>query len=191
MFIKFPQERYTELINLYSKSSFINSARSHLERTPIKKEVYVNDLDNPKTAAIIVKHRIFLGGNSNDSEFNQSLYYHFIKRRKELEKRGIYDLDFYISSEDWIERLQSIFPDSFPYSRCYYEINELRDDNWKEKIPDGFTLHPVDLTLLNNSHLKNYDWIIEEIEENWLPFEKNLNENRGFYLVHNNEEIVS
>jgi len=31
---------------------------------------------------------------------------------------------------------------------------------------------------------------MEEIEENWIPFEEGLKENRGFYLVRDDEEIV-
>ena len=39
--------------------------------------------------------------------------------------------------------------------------------------------------------MSNYEWIIEEIEESWLPFEEHLKENKGFYLVRDNQEIVS
>jgi len=44
---------------------------------------------------------------------------------------------------------------------------------------------------LEKKHLVNYDWLIEEIEENWLPFEEYLKETRGFYLLKDNKEIVS
>jgi len=108
-----------------------------------------------------------------------------------LESKERFELDFYLSSDDWIEALKEAFPHSFPYPRAYLEIEELKYENWRDMIPEGFTIYPIDLSLLQKSHLRNYAWIVEEIEENWLPFEDNLKEIRGFYIEKNNKEIVS
>ncbi|MHA1418570.1 MAG: GNAT family N-acetyltransferase [Candidatus Heimdallarchaeaceae archaeon] len=192
MFELLPSERYNEIIHLFDRSRFINAARSHLERTPRSKKVFVDSLTNPQTAAMIVKHRTFIGGNSKNLAFNKALRnYLFEEKREELETLEIFELDFYFASEDWIEALEIAFPYSFPYPRFYYEITELSLKEWRNNIPEGFIIKPVNISLLKNSQLKNYDWIIEEIEENWLPFEENLQEICGYYLVYKNEEIVS
>ncbi len=192
MFVELPKERYKETIPLYNNARFINAARSHLERTPIEKTVFVDNLDSPKTAALIVKHRTFLGGDSTNSAFNIALRdFFFSERRELLEVQDLYELDFYFSSDDWIEALTSTFPYSFAYPRYYYEIKELKEKDWREKILKGYTIEPVDLSLLEKKHLENYEWLIEEIEENWLPFEEHLKETRGFYIVYNLKEIVA
>ncbi len=74
MFEELPKEKYKEIIHLYDDSRFVNSIRSHLERTPISKIVFVDNVDDPKTAAIIVQHRSFLGGKSDNRHFNEELY---------------------------------------------------------------------------------------------------------------------
>ncbi len=192
MFVELPKERYKEIIPLYDKSRFINAIRSHLEGTPIEKEVYVDNLENPQAAALVVGHRAFLGGDSSNTIYNIALRDFFIiKKREILESDDIYEVDFYFSSEDWIKTLTSSFPHSFPYPRYYYEIKELKMKNWRDKIPIGYTIEPVDLSLLENEHLENYDWLIDEIEENWLPFEEHLKTNRGFYIVYDQKEIVA
>ncbi len=83
----------------------------------------------------------------------------------------------------WEEGVKSVLKDPYPYNRYYYEIKEMKLKNWRELIPEGFSIEPVDLTLMEKDYLKNYDWLMEEIEEDWKPFEEGLKENRGFYLV--------
>ncbi|MHA1346552.1 MAG: hypothetical protein ACTSO3_09170 [Candidatus Heimdallarchaeaceae archaeon] len=123
MFELLPSERYNEIIHLFDRSRFINAARSHLERTPRSKKVFVDSLTNPQTAAMIVKHRTFIGGNSKNLAFNKALRnYLFEEKREELETLEIFELDFYFASEDWIEALEIAFPYSFPYPRFYGEI---------------------------------------------------------------------
>ena len=49
---------YLKVINLFNDRKYVNSFRSHLERTPISKRVLVDDLEDPKTAVIIVPPRL-------------------------------------------------------------------------------------------------------------------------------------
>ncbi len=58
---------------LFSKKTFINCFRSHLERTPVPKQVFVDDSKNPQTAVIVVIPRLFFGGRADNEEFNKEL----------------------------------------------------------------------------------------------------------------------
>jgi len=176
---------------LFSERTFINSFRSHLERTPVPKQVFVDDTKNPQTAVIIVIPRLFFGGRADNEEFNKELrkilYEDLVLKFKEKE---FLEIDCYISNSGWEEAVKSVLKDPFLYNRYYYEIEEVKLKNWRKFIPEGYSVKPVDLTLLEKDYLKNYDWLIEEIEENWLPLEEGLKENRGFYLVRELEELV-
>ena len=187
-----PKEKYRDIRHLFNELYYLNRIRSHLERTPISKKVYVNDEEEPKSAVIYVKPRFFLGGKADNKEFNGNLS-NLINNEiiPELKKTKFPEISFNFTNETWKSTLESILEDIFHYNRFYYEIRELKNRKWRDSIPEGYSLEPVDLSLLKKRHLLNYDWLMEEIEENWKPFEKGLQEIRGFYLVRNNEEIVA
>lgn len=176
---------------LFSERTFINSFRSHLERTLVPKKVFVDDINHPQTAVILVIPKLFFGGRADNKEFNNDLKKILYENLTlEFREKKFLEIDCYISNSGWEEGVKFILKDPYLYNRYYYEINELKLKNWREHIPEGYSIEPVDLTLLGKDYLKNYDWLIEEIKENWMPFEEGLKQNRGFYLVRENSEIV-
>ena len=192
MIFELPKERYREIRHLFKEKSFLNIFRSHLERTPIEKKVFVDNLEKPQTAVIVVIPRLFFGGKADNEKFNSNFRkILFTKLKNEFFMRNQHEVDCYFANTEWLEGVKNVLIEPYFYDRYYYEIEAIKLENWKDMIPKGFSLEPVDLSLLDKKYLKNYDWLIEEIEENWLPFEENLKENKGFYLVRNNEEIVS
>ncbi|MFW9827247.1 MAG: GNAT family N-acetyltransferase [Candidatus Thorarchaeota archaeon] len=176
---------------LFSEISFINILRSYLERIPVHKKVFVDDINHPQTAVILVIPKLFFGGRADNQEFNNELRKILYKNLKlKFKEKNFLEIDCYISNSDWEEGIKFVLKDPYLYNRYYYEINELKLKNWRELIPEGYSIEPVDLTLIGKDYLKNYDLLMEEIKENWMPFEEGLKENRGFYLVRENSEIV-
>ncbi|UCC18650.1 MAG: GNAT family N-acetyltransferase [Promethearchaeota archaeon] len=186
------KEDFHKVKNLFNERTFINIFRSHLERTPIPKQVFVDNINHPQTAVIVVIPKLFLGGRADNKEFNKELKKILYKKHiLEFGEKKFREIDCYISNSGWEEGVKFILEDPYLYNRYYYEINEVKLKNWRELIPEGYSVEPVDLTVIGKDYLKNYDWLIEEIKENWMPFEEGLKENRGFYLVRENSEIVS
>ena len=70
MVVELPKEQYRNVKHLFKDKSYLNIFRSHLERTPMDKKVFVDNLENPKTAVIVVLPRLFFGGQANNEEFN-------------------------------------------------------------------------------------------------------------------------
>lgn len=185
-------EKYKDIIPLFKEQHFVNRIRSHLERTPVSKKVFVDNIKNPTTAVIYVKPRLMFGGKADNTDFNKEIgKFLYAILKPVLKKENISGIDCYLTNNEWIKNIDSIVEEPIFYNRYYYEISELKQKNWRDFIPEGFSLEPVDFSLLERKHLKNYDWLLEEIEENWKPFEKGLQENRGFYLVKEDKEIVS
>jgi len=192
MIFELPEERYRNIRHLFKDKSFLNVFRSHLERTSIKKSVYVDNLENPQTAVIVVIPRLFFGGKANNDTFNTEFRkLLFGELKEEFLKRNQHEVDCYFSNEEWRDGIPDVLIEPFFYERYYYEIKELRQKKWRDLIPESYTVQPVDLSLLEKNYLENYDWLIEEIEENWLPFEENLQEIRGYYVLRENKEIIS
>ena len=146
---------YKKIRHLFEDRDYVNSFRSHLERTPITKRVLVDDIDDPQTAVIVVPPRLFVGGRADNEEFNQGLrnYIHEILI-SEYKKRNFSEVDFYFSNDQWELNLPMILEDSFHYDRYYYEIKKLKQEDWKNLIPEGYSVEPVDLTLLRKTYLK-------------------------------------
>ena len=192
MAIELPKEKYREIRHLFEDKSYLNIFRSHLERTPIKKSVYVDNLENPQTAVMIVIPRLFFGGKGDNRAFNSEFReFLFGKLKNEFLDRSQHEVDCYFANEDWKEGVKHVLIEPYFYDRYYYEIKELKQANWRDIIPERYSIEPVNLSLLEKNYLENYDWLIEEIEENWLPFEENLKEIKGFYLVKEDKEIVA
>ncbi|MFW9820718.1 MAG: GNAT family N-acetyltransferase [Candidatus Thorarchaeota archaeon] len=178
--------------HLFIERTFINIFRSHLERTPIPKKVFVDNIDNPHTAIIIAIPQLFFGGRADNKEFNRELKKILYETLLlEFKEKDFMEIDCYFSNRAWEEEVNYILKDPYLYNRYYYEINELKLKNWRELVPEDYNIEPIDLSLLSKDYLKNYGWLIEEIKENWVPFEEGLKEKRGFYLVKENSEIVS
>ena len=192
MIYKLPKERYSSIIPLFKDKSYLNIFRSHLGYTTIKKTVYVDSLDNPQTAVIVVVPRLFFGGKADNKNFNKSfqkiLYNQLIH---EFFKQNQQEVVCYLANDEWLESIKNILNDPYFYEYYYYEIKKLKIENWRDLIPPKYTLEPINITLLEKQYLKNYEWLLEELKENWLPFEEGLKEIRGFYLVWKDEEIVS
>ena len=59
--------------HLFSERAFINIFRSHLERTPIPKQVFVDNAEYPHTAVIIAIPQLFFGGRADNEGFDALL----------------------------------------------------------------------------------------------------------------------
>ena len=187
-----PRERYKEIIHLFDKGRFTSSFRSYLELISAVKEVFVDDLNNPQSALVMVNNKGFLGGATNNITFNKAFFdYFFIEKKEEFIDLYNGEVFFYIDTDNWVVSLKKFIPNLFAEDRYYYEIENLANKNWKEMIPEGYSIEPVNLTLLEKNYLKNFDWIKRQLESDWFPLEENLKEIRGFYLLRDNEEIVS
>ncbi|MFW9785265.1 MAG: GNAT family N-acetyltransferase [Candidatus Heimdallarchaeota archaeon] len=130
MLAEIEKKDFHKLKSLFSERKYINRFRSHLERTPIPKKVFVDHKKNPQTAVILVSSTQFFGGNADNEEFNKDLrkfiYGEF--SQKFNENRGIV-INCYISNNDWEKGIESILKNPYFYNHYYYEIKEVKLKN--------------------------------------------------------------
>lgn len=110
---------------LFRERTFINSFRSHPERTPVPKQVFVDDSKHPQTAVIIVIPRLFFGGRADNIEFNKELrkmiYEDLVLKFKEKE---FLNIDCYFSNCEWEEGIKSVLKDPPLYDRYYMRLKK-------------------------------------------------------------------
>ncbi|MCE7743674.1 MAG: GNAT family N-acetyltransferase [Candidatus Heimdallarchaeota archaeon] len=139
---------------------------------------------------------LFFGGRVDNEEFNKEfrkmLYDEPILKDKE---EKFVEIRCELSNCGWEEGIKSVIKDPNQDIRFYHEIKELKLKNWRDLIPDGYSVEPIDLTLLEKDHLKSdiwYNYVVHGASRvHWFPFEEGLKDIRGSLLVKEDKEVVS
>jgi GNAT superfamily N-acetyltransferase len=73
------------------------------------------------------------------------------------------------SSAEWDAALAPLFPgfNLNRYPRVIYEESTPPPANWRDRVPPGFLVRPIDRHLLAETGLDGYAGLVEEIEECW------------------------
>jgi GNAT superfamily N-acetyltransferase len=89
------------------------------------------------------------------------------------------------SSLEWDETLAALFSEfTFNrYPRVLYQETAPLPANWREHIPPGMILRPIDRKLLAESSLEGHDGLVEEIEECWPSMRRFLEHGFGFAVL--------
>ena len=196
------EKDFHKVKHLFEEKPFVEGLRSTLERIPVPKHVFVDNRGDPQTAVIVVfRHTdlriwFYFGGRADNKEFNKEfrkmLYQEpFIKDKEEK------PVEFWVelSNKDWEEGINSVLKDPNSEIRLYHEIKELKLKNWRDFIPEGYSVAPIDLSLKEKDHLKGdmyYNYLFYgALRTHWFPFEEGLKDIRGFLLVREDKEVVS
>ncbi|NPD88227.1 MAG: GNAT family N-acetyltransferase [Asgard group archaeon] len=158
----------------------------------ITSEVFVDNLNYPKNAVIISQWRVFFGGFNVISDFIDAVkHYLEIEYPKIVKnKSDAKFFRFYWPSDEWKKVLESKFQDPISLTRKYYSIQKLAIPNWRELIPEGFTVVQIDESLLTKESLINIGWLTEEIEGVWDSYKDFLQTGGGFCVLKDEREIV-
>jgi GNAT superfamily N-acetyltransferase len=128
-------------------------------------ELYVDDARQPTALLARARHRFLLAGFSGNAAFNQSVQEWFADAiYPQALARGEELFTLYYAHLDWESQMDVLLPEKYPIltRREYYEANHPGHD-WRDLIPAGFSLRPVDADLLRHTHLANLDALKEEM----------------------------
>ena len=155
--------------------------------------IFVNKKKNPKTAIMLWgKSSLIFVGDPNDMTFNKSLKLLFqetlnpyIDVNSENNFFSIY------CDKDWKEKINHIFKNLQPIKRRYYQFSTLKFDNWREKLPNVFSIKFIDKELLSSKKFENTNSMIPWIKGCWITETNFFNKGFGFCIIHNESEIAS
>ena len=160
------EKDFPKVNQLFKDRPFTHSFRSQLERIPVPKQVFVDNTDDPQTAVIVdFQHydlgiRLYFGGLADNEEFNEEFRKMFYEDPilKDKEENFI-EIHCELSNSGWEEGIKSVLKALNLVTRYYHEIKELKLKNWRELIPEGYSIEPVDLTLMEKC--LTGDWYIQ------------------------------
>jgi hypothetical protein len=138
--------------------------------------VYVDNAGAPATACLVFGGAFYLVGNPHNHTFNGAL--------AALLPRDTYFVLFPETTE-WDETLSGVLADTYAVraKRRYYSLAQNRTAEWQDRVPDGFTVRPIDAELLA-SGLVNGDGVEDGILDEWRSLSVYLAHGFGFCLVH-------
>ncbi len=191
MFYRLRKLDFHKVRDLFIDFEYNNEIFSILDNI-ITSDVFVDNLNYPKNAVIIAHWRVFFGGFNVISDFiDATLHYLENEYPKILKnKTDTKFFRFYWPNEDWKKVIESKLHDPVSFVRKYYEIQELSIPNWRDLIPEGFSVNQIDDSLLQNETLLNRGWLFEEFEGSWDSAKDFLQSGGGFCVLKDEREIV-
>jgi RimJ/RimL family protein N-acetyltransferase len=185
------KEDYEKVRRIFAPIDYQLTIRAVIEGTCPGK-VYVDDVDNPRSAFMSSAEGNYLAGEVNNNSFNAAL--------RDLILNTIFVGDSLWVSADymvvcihpdtWTTKFDIIFetrpPQQLP--RKYYTCTALKLE-WKSQLRDGFSIKRIDQTFLENPNLEIPNHIPEWIKANWGAEEAFLTQGFGFAMVHDNQVV--
>ncbi|MBC8230043.1 GNAT family N-acetyltransferase [bacterium] len=154
--------------------------------------IYVDDISHPKTAFLCSVEGCYLAGYEDNDEFNAALgklVTEIILTRDNVEEDedGIF-IDFH--PDNWETKLGDIFTIRAPLKnrRRRYTCRKLKV-NWKNQIPDGYSIHRIDGKLLERPGLKIPSHVTYWMKTNWGSIEYFMQKGFGFCMLHGNKMV--
>jgi RimJ/RimL family protein N-acetyltransferase len=154
--------------------------------------IFVDHPDQPSSALVVMKYHLFLAGNPVNQLFNQAVYEQIrASLIPEAEAAGRDAFLLHVASPAWQATLETILAGMYPLERQrqYYACTKLKED-WRPRLPDGFSLLAVNKELAAQTQLKNLDTLLEEMCSERPSVDDFLAQSFGFCL-RRQDEIVS
>jgi RimJ/RimL family protein N-acetyltransferase len=153
--------------------------------------VFVDHPSHPETVFTGFHARMFLSGSPGNSEFNQSLSDYLNEQvilQAKVDGRGAFI--FHLGADAWLPRLEQILAgrELLPRTREFYRCAPRRQD-WKDMLPEGFQIRPVNARLLEETGLQHMDLLVEELCSERISVQDFLDKSFGFVVQHGDELV--
>ncbi len=173
------------------------AVRAILAREVPGARVFVDDRLRPQVALAWSKNHLYLAGNAGDATFNsdvQALLAGVICPERRAAGSEMFELFYapFSPGSPWEGVIEQLLGARAPArdGRQYYACTTRPPDGWRDALPPGFTLRPVDRQLLREEGLENLGYLESEMCSERATVEDFLARSFGFCLVHAGE-IVS
>ena len=156
-------------------------------------EIYLDDIDHPRSVLAKTMKRFFLAGKSGNTAFNEGLKSLF---DEEFYTRAIVNgeegFSIFYSPGNWCDVINEVVLEGkhpIEDTRQYYSCRSLKL-NWKEILPQGYSILKVDQQLLENLNMANLEYLVEEIFSECQSVDEFLSKRFGFCVVREHQIIT-
>ncbi|NLX11731.1 MAG: GNAT family N-acetyltransferase [Chloroflexi bacterium] len=164
MLYELSQADYHRVEALYHPLDFHLNSRAVLDRLSPGR-VFVDDPDQPRASFMLAPEACYLAGDADRADFNAGI--------NEAIRAGevVYDapvLGWVVASEAWAERLTHILtPYLVQAAMRHHYICRARAWDWRERVPEGYEVRPIDAALLNDPALQVPEHLRHWTRYNW------------------------
>jgi RimJ/RimL family protein N-acetyltransferase len=156
-------------------------------------EIYVDDRKEPRSAFLGTMGRYFLSGASNNAEFNLAVKSRFDEQIFPEAQDGKKDsFTLYFAPDGWGKVIKDVIlkgKHPVEHRRHYYRFIKFMHD-WREVLPEGFSVLAVDSSLLEGHTLENLNDLKEEMQSERPSVEAFLEKSFG-YCVRHEDQLVA
>jgi RimJ/RimL family protein N-acetyltransferase len=193
MIYQLAKSEFENVQNLFKELDFNLIIKAVIEKTSPGR-IYVDNVINPRTAFLCSAEGYYLTGNWNNRGFNNSLNEMIVEKifAGDTVRKDESEISLCFHPDIWKEKLYTVFQGRIPIKtiRRHYLCTKLEVADWKDQIPNGFSVHRVDEQILSRSDLEIPNHLTNWLEINWGSTSKYLESGFGFCMLHD-KRIVS
>ena len=156
--------------------------------------IYVDHVENPRTAFMCTVEGYYLVGDYNDDEFSKSLNHLIFQSlfAGDTLRQGETDVAISYHPAAWRSKMPIIFHGRTPLkaARRHYICDQLNLDHWRSMVPKGFQVRRLDERLLRTPDLTVPAHVRDWMKTNWGSISNFMKKGFGFCMVHD-KSIVS
>ncbi|NPD90120.1 MAG: GNAT family N-acetyltransferase [Asgard group archaeon] len=165
--------------------------------------IWVDDIENPQTGMIVDNEwAIYVAGKYTNKGFNKSaceiIKNEILPKAEKHTENANPEYNsgewvIYYNGDEWFKAIEQDFgvEDFLPLRRFYYTFKHLKIPNWRDKIPENFSIQQVDKKFLQKINLIKFEEVDGWISTRWRSIEDFLSRGFGFCLVKDDKEIIS
>ncbi len=187
MIHKLKPQDYDKVRPLFAGLAPYNGALSALLDGINSGWVLADNVDNPTSAFACSVEGHFLAGDPQNDAFVAAANTYLVENHFNDEPTVSGEaIELRLDSKSWQDKVSALFHprEVLLLPRRHYVCTELKYSDWRERVPDGFTVRPVDDALLDNSDVDIPNHIFAWIKWNWGSRESYRQHGFGYCTVH-------
>jgi RimJ/RimL family protein N-acetyltransferase len=150
----------------------------------VRARVYVDHPTHPWAALTWTGQRFYLAGSArkrSHQRFVEMVYAEALQAGSDM-------FVLYYAPDGWADAIDRVLGSNFPVKaqRQFFVFRELRND-WRAMLPEGVALEFVDGALLEKTHLKNREALVEEMRSERESVADFLDRSFGVCLIQGDE----
>jgi RimJ/RimL family protein N-acetyltransferase len=191
MFQELKPDRFEFVRSLFQGFDYSLSVQAAIEGNNPGR-IFVDDIHDPRTGLALTVEGYLLAGESEDLETIGALQRLFKEKifTGEVFVNGDSSMSLAIHPQTWEEKLPALIPthEVEKSERYHYLCHELKFD-WRDHIPEGYSVRRVDSALLDDTEILFPDPLSEwmDYEQVWWTKENFLAKGISYAVLHGHE----
>jgi RimJ/RimL family protein N-acetyltransferase len=187
MFKELKQNEFGRVLPLFRELGYCLALRATIESNNPGR-IFVDNVDNPRIALALTVGGYLLAGDYSNPETNEDLRSFLAEQifTGQVHVKSSRSMFLTLHPEAWETKLPELFPthDIIKRKRYHYVCNRVKFD-WRNNIPEGYTVRRVDRALLDDSRIvfPNAIRTRMNIDEQWGTVGNFLEEGVSFFVL--------